>query len=105
MTLGNLVGLVQRDIKRLLAYSGIAHAGYLLMGILALSEEGGASAIYYIAVYLFMNLGLFLVVVILSQRGENVLIDDLKGLWKSAPLLAFTLAVSAFSLAGIPPTG
>ena len=105
MTLGNIVGLVQRDIKRLLAYSGIAHAGYLLMGILALSKEGGASAIYYIAVYLFMNLGLFLVVMILSQKGENVLIDDLKGLWKRAPLLAFTLAVSAFSLAGIPPTG
>ena len=105
MTLGNLVGLVQRDLKRLLAYSGIAHAGYVMLGVLALSGEGGASATYYMAVYLLMNLGLFLVVVILSRRGENVLIEDLKGLYRRAPLLAFTLAVSAFSLAGIPPTG
>jgi len=90
MTFGNLVGLVQKDIKRLLAYSGIAHAGYVMIGILALSKDGNVSAIYYMAVYLFMNLACFYIVVLLSQR---------------APLLAFTLAVSAFSLAGIPPTG
>jgi NADH-quinone oxidoreductase subunit N len=105
MTLGNLVGLVQKDIKRLLAYSGIAHAGYLLMGILALSKDGNAAAIYYITIYLFMNLACFYVVILLSKTGENVKIDDLAGLSKRSPLLALLLAVSAFSLAGIPPTG
>ena len=105
MTFGNLVGLVQKDIKRLLAYSGIAHAGYVMIGILALSKDGNVSAIYYMAVYLFMNLACFYVVVLLSREGENITLDELVGLSKRAPLLAFTLAVSAFSLAGIPPTG
>lgn len=105
MTLGNLVGLVQKDVKRLLGYSGIAHAGYVLMGILAMTKDGNASAIYYMTVYLFMNLGCFYVVLLLSKSGENVSVNDLAGLAKRAPLLAFTLAVSAFSLAGIPPTG
>ena len=105
MTFGNLVGLVQKDIKRLLAYSGIAHAGYVMMGILAMSRDGNAAAIYYMAVYLFMNLGCFYVVLLLSKSGENISLNDLSGLARRAPLLAFTLAVSAFSLAGIPPTG
>ena len=105
MTFGNLVGLVQKDVKRLLAYSGIAHAGYLLMGVLALTKEGNAAAIFYMTVYLFMNLGAFYVVVLLSKSGENVELNDLKGLSKRAPLLGFVLAVSAFSLAGIPPAG
>jgi NADH-quinone oxidoreductase subunit N len=105
MTIGNLVGLVQKDIKRLLAYSGIAHAGYVIMGILAISKDGNAAAIYYMVVYLFMNLGCFYVVLLLSKSGENISLDDLSGLAKRAPLLAFTLAVSACSLAGIPPTG
>ena len=106
MTLGNLVGLVQKDLKRLLAYSGIAHAGYLMMGLLSFNREGNAAAAYYIAVYLFMNLALFYVVMLLSRRGEkNVTINDLSGLARRSPLLALTLAVAAFSLAGIPPTG
>ena len=105
MTFGNIVGLVQKDVKRLLAYSGIAHAGYLLMGILALTKEGDAAAIYYIAIYLLMNLAGLYVVVLLSGKGENIELEDLVGLSKRAPLLALTLAVAAFSLAGIPPTG
>jgi NADH-quinone oxidoreductase subunit N len=105
MTFGNLVGLVQKDVKRLLAYSGIAHSGYLLMGVLTLTKEGNASAIYYMAVYLFMNLGCFYVIMLLSASGKNVKLNDLSGLSRRAPLLGFTLAVSAFSLAGIPPTG
>ena len=105
MTFGNIVGLVQKDIKRLLGYSGIAHAGYLIMGILAMSRDGNAAAIYYMVVYLFMNLGVFYVVLLLSKSGENISVNDLSGLARRAPLLAFTLAVSAFSLAGIPPTG
>lgn len=105
MTLGNLVGLVQKDVKRLLAYSGIAHAGYLMMGLLSFNREGNAAVVYYMVVYLFMNLALFYVVMLLSQKGENVTINDLSGLARRSPLLAVTLAVAAFSLAGIPPTG
>jgi len=105
MTLGNLVGLVQKDVKRLLAYSGIAHAGYLMMGLLPFNREGNAAVIYYITVYLFMNLACFYVVMLISRRGENVSVNDLSGLSRRSPLLALTLAVAAFSLAGIPPTG
>jgi len=105
MTLGNLVGLVQKDLKRLLAYSGIAHAGYIMLGILALSKDGYAAAMFYITVYLIMNMAAFYVIVILSKKGENILVGDLAGLVKKAPLLAVTIGLAAFSLAGIPPTG
>jgi NADH-quinone oxidoreductase subunit N len=105
MTVGNLAGLVQKDVKRLLAYSGIAHAGYLMLGIISLNSGGGAAAIFYITIYLFMNLAGFYVITLLSKNGDNVMVDDLAGLSKRSPLLAITLAVSAFSLAGIPPTG
>jgi NADH-quinone oxidoreductase subunit N len=105
MTIGNLVGLGQKDLKRLLAYSGIAQAGYLMMGLLAFDRAGNAAVVYYITVYLFMNLALFYVVMLLSRRGENLAINGLAGLARRSPLLALTLAVAAFSLAGIPPTG
>ncbi len=105
MTIGNLVGLVQKDLKRLLAYSGIAHAGYLMLGILSMSTEGSASAMFYITIYVFMNLACFYVLILLSQKGENVTLNDLAGLSRRSPLLALLLAVAAFSLAGIPPTG
>jgi NADH-quinone oxidoreductase subunit N len=105
MTVGNLVGLVQKDIKRLLAYSGIAHAGYLMLGILSLSKEGNASALFYITIYVFMNLACFYVIILMSRKGENVTVNDLAGLSRRSPILALLLAVAAFSLAGIPPTG
>jgi NADH-quinone oxidoreductase subunit N len=105
MTMGNLVGLTQHDLKRLLAFSGIAHAGYLLLGILALSSDGYSAAIFYITVYLFANIGAFYVIVLIAKQTENAVIEDLSGLVKRAPLLAITLAVAVFSLAGIPPTG
>jgi NADH-quinone oxidoreductase subunit N len=105
MTFGNLVGLVQKDLKRLLAYSGIAHAGYVMLGILAMNSDGNAASIYYIAVYMFMNLACFYAVALISKNGENPVVDDLAGLSKRSPLLAFLVAASAFSLAGIPPAG
>lgn len=105
MTLGNLVGLVQKDLKRLLAYSGIAHAGYLMLGLIAFSGDGYAAVIYYSLVYLFMNLGAFFVILVLARGGENLQVEDLAGLARRSPLLALTLAVCAFALAGIPPTG
>jgi proton-translocating NADH-quinone oxidoreductase chain N len=104
MTVGNLAALVQNDIKRLLAYSSIAHAGYVMLGVLSGNALGMAGAIYYAAGYLLMNLACFFVLYHLSPDGRNLSLDDLKGLYRRAPLLAFTLAAGAFSLAGIPPT-
>jgi NADH-quinone oxidoreductase subunit N len=104
MSFGNLSALVQDDIKRLLAYSSIAHAGYVMVGLVCVSELGFTSGIYYIAGYLLMNLACFFVIYNLAPKGENIRFDDLKGLYKRSPLLAFTLAVGAFGMAGIPPT-
>ncbi len=104
MTFGNLVALVQRDIKRLLAYSSIAHAGYILLGVLTLNSNGYAAAFFHMTAYLLMNLACFSVICFISRQGENISLADLSGLYKRSPLLAFTLAVGAFALAGIPPT-
>lgn len=104
MTFGNLSALVQNDIKRLLAYSSIAHAGYVMIGLLCATDFGYISGIYYIAGYLLMNLACFFVIYNLAPQGENITFDDLSGLYKRSPLLALTLAVGAFGLAGIPPT-
>ena len=104
MTVGNLSALVQSDLKRLLAYSSIAHAGYVMLGVLSVNKLGFASAIYYMAGYLVMNLACFYVIYQLSPDGRNLDFDDLKGLYRRSPLLACTLAVSAFGMTGIPPT-
>ena len=103
MFYGNLIALVQKDIKRMLAFSGIAHAGYVILGIITLKDTGFATSIYYITGYMLMNLACFLVICNVSVQGENLAISDLTGLYKRAPLLAFTLAVGMFALAGIPP--
>jgi len=103
MFYGNLVALVQTDLKRMLGFSGIAHAGYVLLGLVTLRETGYAAAIYYIVGYLVMNLAGFLVICKLSQKGENLVVDDLSGLHKRSPLLALTMLVSMLSMAGIPP--
>lgn len=104
MTIGNLSALVQNDLKRLLAYSSIAHAGYVMIGVLSGNELGFAAAIYYMLGYLLMNLACFFVLYHLAPQGENLNFDDLQGLYRRSPLLAFTLAVAAFGLTGIPPT-
>lgn len=104
MTIGNLAALVQNDIKRLLAYSSVAHAGYVLLAVLAGNVLGQAAAIYYAVGYLLMNLACFFVLYHLSADSRNLNLDDLKGLYRRSPLLAFTLGAGAFSLAGIPPT-
>ena len=103
MFYGNLSALVQTDIKRMLGFSGIAHAGFILVGLLTLDEMGFARAMYYIVGYLLMNLACFLVICAVSKKGENVSRDDLKGLYKRAPFLAFVLLVGMFAMAGIPP--
>ena len=103
MFYGNLCALVQKDIKRMLGFSGISHAGFVVLGLLSLRAEGYGLAIYYIAGYVIMNLACFLVISALSRKGENLLIDDFNGLYKRQPVLAFVLSVGLFALAGIPP--
>jgi NADH-quinone oxidoreductase subunit N len=103
MFYGNLVALVQTDVKRMLGFSGIAHAGYILLGLTTLREAGYATAIYYVLGYLAMTIAGFMVVCKVSRNGENVLVSDLNGLYKRSPLMAFTMAVSMFAMAGIPP--
>ncbi|HOI93293.1 MAG TPA: NADH-quinone oxidoreductase subunit N [Syntrophobacter fumaroxidans] len=104
MTFGNLVAIIQKDLKRLLAYSSIAHAGYMMIGILTMSEHGVASAIYYAAAYLVMNFACFMVIMKVADDGRNLQIKELAGLHKRSPLLAMTLMLGLFGLAGIPPT-
>lgn len=104
MLYGNLAALVQTDLKRLLAFSSISHAGFMMVGILTGSLAGYAGTIYYVGGYLVMNLALFHVIYSLAPTGENVTLDHLRGLHKRSPVLAFTLAAGAFGLAGIPPT-
>jgi len=104
MTVGNLAALVQKDFKRLLAYSTVAHAGYVLIGILSMNSAGYMSAIFYVTALLFMKFTVFLVVVNVADDGRNLEISHLAGLYRRSPLLAMALMVSIFSLAGIPPT-
>jgi NADH-quinone oxidoreductase subunit N len=103
MFYGNLIALMQKDFKRLLGFSGIAHAGYAMVGFVALDEAGYSAAIYYIVGYFLMVLACFVVISKVSRDGTNVAITELAGLHRRAPLLALTLAVGVFALAGIPP--
>ena len=104
MTLGNLAAIVQKDLKRLLAFSTIAHSGYVLIGILVLSPAGYSGAIFYAVALLVMEFTAFMVVVELAADGRNLQIKELAGLHRRSPILALALMVSLFSLAGIPPT-
>lgn len=103
MLYGNLLALGQRDLKRLLGFSGIAHAGYVLVGFVALDDPGFAAALYYVSGYLAMVLACFVVIARVSRDGENLAISDLAGLHRRSPLLALTLLVALFGLAGLPP--
>ncbi len=100
---GNLCALPQRNLKRLLAYSGIANAGYLLMGIVAQSEAGTAAILYYLAGYLFALVTVFLIINLLTREGEGEDISCLENLNKRSPFLAIAMTLAAVSLAGIPP--
>ena len=105
MTLGNVAALTQSNLKRMLAYSSIAHAGYLLIGVTVATERGVASLLVYLGVYLFMQLGAFAVVV--AMRRSDVVGDELKdfaGLFKRSPIAAFLMLFFMLSLGGIPPT-
>jgi len=104
MTVGNLAAIAQRDLKRLFAYSSIAQAGYVLIGILSMSSEGYAASIFYALALLVMKFTCFLVLVIVAADGADIEVAQLAGLHRRSPLLAMALMMSVFSLAGIPPT-
>jgi NADH-quinone oxidoreductase subunit N len=104
MTLGNLVAVWQNNLKRLLAYSSIAHAGYMLMGVVVLSDKGLASVMVYFVVYLLMNLGAFYVVMLVANKTGSEDIDSYKGLGYRTPLVSVAMVLFLISLAGIPPT-
>jgi NADH-quinone oxidoreductase subunit N len=106
MTLGNVSALVQHNVKRLLAYSSIAHAGYLLVAFAAAPAPGASAAMFYTAAYAAMNLGAFAVVSHFANAGERyVTLEDYEGLGRTSPLLAATLTIFLLSLIGIPMTG
>jgi len=104
MTTGNVIAVVQTNIKRMLAYSAIAHAGYILVGMAAASAEAGSAVLYYLLAYAFTNLGAFAIVVALERRGvAGDLIADYRGLSTRSPALSAAMTIFLLSLAGIPP--
>jgi NADH-quinone oxidoreductase subunit N len=103
MTVGNLLAVNQKNVKRLLAYSSIAHAGYMLMGFVLLTAVGLKAILFYLVVYLFMNLGAFYVVVLVANGSRSEDISDFSGLGSRAPFAAVSLAIFLFALTGIPP--
>ncbi len=104
MTIGNLSALGQHNVKRMLAYSSIAHAGYMLLGFCVFNDAGTAAILFYVATYCLMNLGAFLVVFAVAERnGGDESIDAFAGLGTRAPMLATAMAIFLFSLTGLPP--
>jgi NADH-quinone oxidoreductase subunit N len=103
MTVGNVAALTQTNMKRLLAYSSIAHAGYILMGVVALSENGARSILVYLLAYVFMNLGAFLIVTLIHYYDGSFELRDYPGLYRRAPFLTVAMAIFLLSLMGIPP--
>jgi NADH-quinone oxidoreductase subunit N len=104
MTVGNITALKQDNIKRVLAYSSIAHAGYALVGFTAANEIGYAGILFYLLSYTFMNIGAFAIIILVGKKGEsNNNVSDYTGLGFKHPLLAMCLSMFLFSLAGIPP--
>ena len=105
MTVGNVTALLQNNLKRMLAYSSIAHAGYVLVALVAGGQDGASAALFYLAVYSLMNLGAFGVLALMGRGAdERVLISDLAGLGFRQPVLGLAMAIFMISLGGIPPT-
>lgn len=104
ITVGNLFALRQNRLKRLLAFSSIAQSGFILVGVIGSSRTGEASVVYFILIYIFSNLGAFGVVSLISAHTGKETISDYRGLYANNPALSWIMAISLFSLAGIPPT-
>ena len=106
MTVGNIIAISQNNIKRMLAYSSIAHAGYILVAFVAGNKSGISGILFYLMAYAFMNLGAFTCVILFGKKGEeNILITDYAGVGFKYPLLAASMTVFLLSMAGIPPLG
>jgi NADH-quinone oxidoreductase subunit N len=104
MAIGNLVAIVQTNIKRMLAYSTISHVGFLMLGVIAVTKDGYASAMFYTLVYTVMALGAFGMIMLMSRFGfESELLDDFRGLNQRSPWFAFIMLIFMFSMAGVPP--
>jgi len=104
MIVGNLMAITQSSVKRLLAYSGIAQAGYVLIGVIAGGQSGLSAVLFYLFVYMFMNFGAFAVVTLLAgPEGDRDRLSDLNGLYRRSPLMAILMTVFMLSLAGFPP--
>jgi NADH-quinone oxidoreductase subunit N len=103
ITIGNLFAMRQQNLKRFLAFSSIAQAGFILLGIIGQSQVGMTTVIYFVLVYIFSNLGAFGVIGIISNRTGKETIDDYDGLYRTNPNLSLVMMVALFSLAGIPP--
>jgi NADH-quinone oxidoreductase subunit N len=103
MTLGNIAALRQDNIKRMLAYSSIAHAGYILMGAVVLTSQGLQAILVYLITYLFMNLGAFLIVIEIFNHTGSFDIKDYRGLYRRSPFLSIAMSLFMLSLMGIPP--
>jgi len=105
IALGNIAAIAQTNLKRMLAYSSISHMGFLLLGILAGTSLGFGASMFYVAVYVLMNLGTFGMILLLSRQGfEADQLDDYRGLAKREPWYAFLMLLLMFSMAGVPPT-
>jgi len=104
MAAGNIIAIAQSNIKRMLAYSTIAHIGFLLLGIISGTSEGYAGAMFYVVTYAFMSMGSFGMIILLGRKGfEADKLEDFKGLASRSPWFAFIMLILMFSLAGIPP--
>jgi len=104
MTIGNITALYQQNIKRMLAYSSIAHAGYILVGFTAGNAVGTAGILFYMLSYAFMNIGAFAIIILVGKKGEeNNNVSDYAGFGYRHPLLGIAMCIFLFSLAGIPP--
>jgi NADH-quinone oxidoreductase subunit N len=105
MTLGNVVAIAQSNIKRMLAYSSIANAGYLMVGLAAVGSLGRSGVLFFLATYALANLGAFIAIIAISNKTDSDEIADYAGMARRAPLLALVLTICLVSLIGIPPTG
>jgi NADH-quinone oxidoreductase subunit N len=104
MTLGNLVAIFQTNIKRMLAYSSIAQAGYVLIGFVTLSQDGTGASMFYLLMYVFTNIAAFGVIILVSNITGSDEVSDLDGLNRRSPVLALIMLFAVLSLGGIPPT-
>ena len=103
MIIGNLIAIAQTDIKRLMAYSSIAQAGYITLGLIAFSQSGLTAVLFYLLLYIFANVGLFAAIIAVINHSNECQISSFSGMWKRSPLIMIVMTISLLSLAGIPP--